>query len=153
MHVSLGRPSPIEMTARHLANRAPRETYSSNRERSPSTLGHELAQKAGKGACPLVHLDARNHALRAQRLWERDPVRRALPDCLVEEDHATNRLADPVGREQDLTIFAAPLLGRLEPDAAEALFNRTRALVRGENSLPRRHEGARCVGHRCEVHH
>src|SRR5450830_2079954 len=37
MHVVVGRPSPIRMTARHLANRAPSVAYSASRSRSPSS--------------------------------------------------------------------------------------------------------------------
>ncbi len=50
--VVVGRPSPIRITARHLANRAPSAAYSASRSRSPSSPS--VTTSSGKPASGLV---------------------------------------------------------------------------------------------------
>src|ERR671938_425050 len=70
-----------------------------------------------------------------EELREGRVVGRALPDRLVEEDHAADVLLDPLGREEEVAVGAAVLLRRLDGDRVEALLDRPVALVGGEDSL------------------
>src|SRR5439155_15349659 len=73
---------------------------------------------------------------RGEQLRERCPVRGALADRLVVEDDSADELLDTLRREQQLTVGATRILGRLDADRVEALLDRARGLVGGENPLP-----------------
>src|SRR5690606_30889911 len=70
-------------------------------------------------------------------------VRRALPDGLVEEDHAADELLGALRGEQHLAVGPAVLLGRFQADRVEALADGPIALVRGEDTLAFGDERAR----------
>ena len=77
-------------------------------------LGDLLAVEPGQRLGALVDLDPRDDPLGAEHLGERGAVGRPLADGLVEQDHAADELAQPVGGEQQLAVGAAVLLGRLD---------------------------------------
>src|SRR5690606_22951926 len=71
-----------------------------------------------------------------------------LADRLVEEDHAADELLGAPGREEQLAVGAAVLLGGLDRDRVEALLDGAAALVGGEDALAGRDERA---GGRLEI--
>ena len=73
---------------------------------------------------------------------ERGAVDGPLADGLVEEDHAADELAHPLGGEQQLAVSPAILLGRLDLDGLEPLLDRPRALVCREDALALRDQRA-----------
>src|SRR4029077_20877535 len=84
----------------------------------------------------LVVLDARNDPFRREQLRERRPVVGLLADGLVEEDDPADVLLDARRGEEEVAVSAPVLLGRLDTDRVEALLDRARALVGGEDALP-----------------
>ena len=91
MHATVGMPSPIVITARHFANRAPSSRYSSSRlAEAVEALGDLLAGEAGLVVRAGVHLDPGDDALRREQLGERRAVVRRLANRLVVQDHAAD---------------------------------------------------------------
>ena len=133
-------PSPIEMTARHFANLAPSSRYSFSRSRSPSRPSVIVSSGAlASGFAPRSTLipgmtpccsSTRGTASRRERTG--GSSRR--------KDHAADVVGRALGREEHVAVRAAALLGGLDPDRVEALLDRARALVGGEDALPRRDE-------------
>src|SRR5262249_53165519 len=72
---------------------------------------------------------------RLEQLRERRPVVSALADRLVEEDDAADVLRHARRREEHVAVRAPVVLGVLDPDRVEALLDRARALVGGEDAL------------------
>ena len=131
-----GMPSPIVITARHFAKRAPSPRYSSSRARRPSRPS--VTFSPGKPAMVVrarVHLDPRDRRpSTARTLGERRAVVGRLADRLVVQDHAADELLHARGREEQLAVGAAALLGRLDADRVEALLDRARATRRRRGS-------------------
>ena len=94
-----------------------------------------LAGEAGQVVSAGVDLDPRDDALRGQHLGERRAVVGGLPDRLVVEDHAADRVLHPGRGEEELPVEAPVLLGRLDADRVEALLDRAGGLVGGEDAL------------------
>ena len=143
---SVGMPSPIVITARHFAKRAPSPRYSSRRARSPSSPSVTFSPgKPGVVVRARVDLDPRDDALRGQHLGERRPVVGRLADRLVVEDHAADGVLHPGRREQELPVEASVLLRRLDADRVEALLDRPGA-TRPPRGCPccRRRSPPRC---------
>jgi hypothetical protein len=117
-------PSPIAMTARHFAKRAPMPRYSASRSRRPSrpSVTFSLGEPA---SCALV----------LEEPVEGGSVGGALADGFVEEDHAADEFVGAFGAEQHLAVVAPVLFGGRDVDALEALLDGGRALVRGEDAL------------------
>ena len=74
-----------------------------------------------------------------EHLGERGAVDVALADGLVEQDHAADELAHPVGGEQQLAVGAAVLLGRLDAMDLNRFSIVPELLVRREDALAGRH--------------
>jgi hypothetical protein len=90
------------------------------------------------GAAPggdraLVHLDARHRAQALEEPGERLARRALLTQGLLVEDHARDELAHARRGEEQVAVGAAVLLGVLHLDGGEALGDRARALVGGED--------------------
>ena len=89
IQASDGMPSPIVITARHFAKRAPRLAVLLEPRPEPvEPLGDLLPGKAGQVVRTGVDLDPRDHALRREQLGERRAVVGSLTKRLVVEDHA-----------------------------------------------------------------
>ena len=132
------------MTARHLVNlRAELVVLGQPVAQPVEALGDLLAVEPGERLGALVDLDPGDDALGVEHLRERGAVDGPLADGLVEEDHAADELAHPVGGEQQLAVGAAILLGRLDLDGLEPLLDRPRALVCREDALARRDQRGR----------
>src|SRR5204863_2328253 len=86
-------------------------------------LGGDLAGGARQGLGPPVHLDARDDPLAGEDLREGRAVVGALPDGLVEQDHAADELRRARSREEHLAVGAAGLGGALDPEGLEALLD------------------------------
>ena len=97
-------------------------------------LRDRLAGRAGQRLHTGVDLDPRHDALGGEELRERRPVVGLLADRLVEEDDAADELLHPLGREQEIAVGAPVRLGRLDRDRVEALLDRARRLVCGEDA-------------------
>src|SRR5262245_30739525 len=106
-------------------------------------LGDPLAPGSSERLRALVDLDPRDDPAAGEKLRERSPVGRGLADRLVEHDHAADELLGAFGRKEEVAVRAPVLLARLDADGVEALLDRAVALVRGQDSLPRRYEGVR----------
>ena len=139
------------MTARHLANLAPRPTYSLMRSAQPvEAFGDRLAGAEGQRLGAVVDLDARQRAGGLDQLGQRRAVLGLLADGLVVEDDAGDVVLHRLGgAEQHLAIVAAGVLGALGLDAVEALLDGAGALVGGQDALARRHHG---LGHLLQCH-
>jgi hypothetical protein len=111
-------------------------------------LGNGFAGKAGQRFGTGVDLDARDDAELGQIVRERDAVAGFLPDGLVIEDHATDPLRDPRGREQQFAIAATMLLGGLATDLGQSLGDRGIAFIGRQQPLILRHHRR---GHRFQV--
>ena len=98
-------------------------------------LRHLLAGEERQVLRAGVDLDPGDRALRGEHLRERRAVVGALADRLVVEDDAADELLHPGRGEQELPVEAPVLLVRLDADRVEALLDRPRALVRGEDPL------------------
>ena len=85
-----------------------------------------------------VDFDAGDDASFLEQVHEGDPVRAALPQRLLEHDHAGAPLVEPGGGEQKLAQSLSVSLRVLDADGAEPLADRARALVRGEDAFARR---------------
>ena len=138
---SVGRPSPIVMTARHFAKRAPSVTYSSTRSRSPSRPSVTFSPgESARSLAPVSTLMPGMAPAALENLRERRAVAGGLADRLVVEDHPGDVVAEPRRREEKLAVGAARLLGRLDPDRVESLLDRARRLVRREDATLGRDE-------------
>ena len=100
-------------------------------------LGHGLARGERERLRAEVDLDPRDDPLALEQLRERRAVGRALMDRLVEQDDAADVLRGACRREQEVAVGAAVLLRRLDPDRVQPALDRPRALVGGEDALPR----------------
>ena len=145
----------MEYVARHLAKRAPSPRYSSSRSRSPSrpSVIVSAPSRERERLRAHVHLDPGDDPAPGEQLREGRAVGRALPDRLVVEDHARDELLRALGREQQVPVGAPVLLGRLDADRVEALLDRPRALVRGQDPLALGHERLRGLVERLSARH
>ena len=108
-------PSPIVITARHFAKRAPSPRYSSQPLAQPvEALGHLLAGRAGEVLGAVSTLIPGMIPLVGEVLGERRAVGRGLAHRLVVEDHAADVLLEPRRREEHVAVGPPVLLGRLE---------------------------------------
>ena len=116
-------------------------------------FGDGFALGSGKRLRALVDLDPRDDPAALEQLRERRPVRGALADRLVEQDHAADEFFDAFGREEQVAVTAPVLLGGFDADRVESLLDRAVALVRRQDSLAGRDERLRdllqrlCLGH------
>ena len=141
MHASVGSPSPIVMTARHFAKRAPSVTYSSTRSRSPSSPSVTFSPgDSARSLAPVSTLIPGMAPALSRTCGNGVPSLGRLADRLVVEDHAGDVVAEPRRREEELAVCAARLLGRLDADRVESLLDRARRLVGGEDSVLGRDE-------------
>ena len=120
---------------------------------SVEALGDRLALGAGQRLRALVDLDAGDDARVLEHLRERHAVLARLADGLVVEDDAGDVVAQAGRREQHLPVVPALVLGGLDLDRLEALLDRPRALVRGQDALPGGHERVRGRFQRFLRHH
>ena len=93
-----------------------------------------LAREAREVVSARVDLDARDDALRGQQLGKRRAVVGGLTDRLVVEDHPADRVLHLRRGEEELAVEPPVLLGRLDADRVEALLDRARGLVGGEDA-------------------
>src|SRR5690606_25584605 len=122
------------------------------RAQAVQALGHDLAREAGKRMRALVDLDARDHAVVRHVAGEGDSVLRLLADGLVEQDRAADVLVQARGRQQQLAVGAAVLLGVLDADAGEALGDGAGGFVDGGDALAGRNHGQGGFGRRLDAH-
>ena len=106
-------------------------------------FGHGLALGVRERLRALVHLDARDDALRGEQLRERSPVVGLLADRLVEEDDPADVLLGAWRREEKVAVGAPILLGGLDADGVEALLDGAAALVGREDPFSLGDECAR----------
>ena len=106
------------------------------------TLRHLLPRRARQILRSLVDLHPRNHPRRGQHLHQRPPVRRLLPQRLLEQNYPGDVVPDPLRREQQLPPVAPIRLRRIHPDPVEAALDRRRRLIGGQNALARCHQRA-----------
>src|SRR4051812_26258947 len=109
---------PMSMTARHLANFAPKPRYSIRRSRQAvESLGDHFARREGQRLCPLVDLDARKDTRLLDDLDQRRSVLCLLAYGLVVQNDAgyTSRhgVCPP---EQQLAIVPPAIGGGFDPD-------------------------------------
>ena len=144
----------MSMTARHLANLAPRPRYSTRRSRRPSRPSViDFARAERQRLRALVDLDAGERARLLDQLDQRRAVLGVLPDGLVIENDAGDVLRHRLGRaEQKLAVVAPVVGGRLDADRVEALLDGAGGLVGRENAAARRHHGLRHPVELREVH-
>jgi hypothetical protein len=107
---------------------------------SVETLRHLLVRRTGQLLRALVDLDPGDDTRPGQGGREGRALGRRLADRFVEEDDSADVVADRRRREEHVPVCAPVLLGRLDVDFREALFDRREALVGGENSLARSYE-------------
>ena len=133
---SLGMPSPIVMTARHLAKRAPIFTYSASRSRSPSSpsvifssgmRSHRLGSS--------VDLDAGNNADLFQCLCERDSRSRLLTNSFVHQDGAVQTITESRGSDNHVAIGAPHLLGLRNADRGKAFVGGRCTFIHGQQAF------------------
>ena len=119
---AVGSPSPMWITARHLAKRAPSRRYSSSRSRRPSrpSVTSSPATPAS-GLAPASTLMPGMMPARASSSTQRHAARALLADRLVLQDDAADELAMPGVVKQHLAIVAPALRRRLDPARVEAL--------------------------------
>ena len=94
MHVRVGMLSPIAITARHLAKRAPNCRYSANRSRKPSRPS--VIFSPGKFAIALAPLSTLMPGMipcSSSAFDEGATVASLLPNRLVEENYAADKFA------------------------------------------------------------
>src|SRR5215207_198878 len=108
-------------------------------------VGNRLALGVRQRLGALVHLDPRDDPVAFEQLRKGRAVGGALADRLVEEDHAADELLGSRRREKELAVGLAVVLGRLDLDRVEALFDRPVALVRRQDSLALGDESLRDV--------
>src|SRR5215212_6658487 len=137
MQPSVGMPSPMVMTARHLVKRAPSSLYSASLSCSPSRpwVNFSLGER-GKFTVLLSTF------MPGITPWSSSTFEGLLPEGLIVEDHAREELAYPGGCEEHLPVGAPTLLAGLYAHRLEPLADGAEALVGGEDTLPRRYEFA-----------
>ncbi len=94
-----------------------------------------LAWVAGPIVRPGVHLDPGDRALRGEHLRKRRAVVGCLSNRLVVQDDAADEVLHPGRGKEKLAVIASALLRRLHTDRVEALLDRARGLVGGEDAL------------------
>ena len=134
---------PMSITARHLANLAPRrDVVGDALGEAVEALGDQLARAEGQRLGAGVDLDAGQRARRLDDLGQRRAVLGLLADGLVVEDHAGDVILHGLGgAEQHLAVVAAAVGGALGLDRVEALLDGAGALVGGQDALARGHHG------------
>ncbi len=140
----------MTMVARHLANRAPSFDVLGEAFPQPvEALGHRLTGEQCERLRAGVDLDAGDHVRVVEDLHEPAAVVCRLTDRLVEQDRSADVFADAGGREEELAVAPARVLGRVHADRVESLGDRAAGLVGGEDPFAGRHQGDRCLMHRC----
>ena len=133
---SVGVPSPIGITARHLANRAPRAANSASRLSRlsrPCVISSPSAAPAS-WTTPVSTLMPAMKPEFVAGLGEGPPVGQLLTERLFAEDHAADSAEQVRSGDQQLAVGAAVLLGGLDPRTLEPLGHRRGALVGGEDA-------------------
>ena len=116
--------SPIAITARHLAKRAPSGVLGQALAQAVEALGDLLAAEAGQRLRARVDLDAGDDARSLEQLRERRAVGGAAGGTSRRTGYAADVLGGALGREQQLAQRAADLLGRLDAGRLQALVHR-----------------------------
>jgi hypothetical protein len=106
-------------------------------------LGDRLAGSVRERLGTLVDLDPRDDSTPREQLGEGGAVVRALADRLVVEDDAADELLRALGGEEEVAVGPPGLLRGLHVDRREALLDRPRRLVGGQDALARSNQRPR----------